>query len=59
MIQTIEHNGVRYAEILRADARVEQTVFFSPAESSFQFGLLAHRAGFVEPPHYHNPSGGK
>ena len=55
MIQTIEHNGVRYAEILRADARVEQTVFFSPAESSFQFGLLAHRAGFIEPPHYHKP----
>ena len=55
MIHTIEHNGVRYAEILRADARVEQTVFFSPAESSFQFGLLAHRAGFIEPPHYHKP----
>jgi len=30
-------------------------VFFSPPESSFQFGLLAHEAGFVELPHYHKP----
>ena len=29
--------------------------FFSPADSSFQFGLLAHDAGFVEPPHLHQP----
>lgn len=54
-MQSIEHNGVRYAEVLRADVRVEHTTFFSPAESSFQFGLLAHKAGFVEPPHYHKP----
>jgi hypothetical protein len=31
------------------------TTFFSPAESSFQFGLLAHEAGFFEKPHYHRP----
>jgi len=55
MIQSIEYNGIRYAEVLRADVRVEHTTFFSPAESSFQFGLLAHKAGFVEPPHYHKP----
>jgi hypothetical protein len=34
---------------------VEKTTFFSPAESSFQFGLLAHEAGFTEPPHFHKP----
>jgi hypothetical protein len=34
---------------------VEETTFFSPPESSFQFGLLAHKSGFVEPPHYHKP----
>lgn len=55
MIETIEHNNMRYAEILRADLTVEKTTFFSPPESSFQFGLLAHEAGFVEPPHYHRP----
>ena len=54
-IETIEHMGVRYAEIIHADVVVEKTTFFSPAESSFQFGLLAHKAGFFEPAHYHRP----
>ena len=54
-IELIENNGIRYAEIIWADTRVDKTTFFSPAESSFQFGLLAHEAGFVEAPHYHQP----
>ncbi len=53
MIEVIENEGTRYAEIIRAEMRVESTRFFSPADSSFQFGLLAHKAGFREPPHYH------
>ena len=52
-LESIEHNGIRYADVIRADTRVEHTTFFSPPESSFQFGLLAHKAGFVEPPHRH------
>ncbi len=52
-VEKIEYQGKKYAEIIWEDVRVEQTTFFSPAESSFQFGLLAHKAGFVEPPHYH------
>ena len=52
-IEIIEHAGTKYAEIIRGDVRVDKTRFFSPAESSFQFGLLAHEAGFLEPPHYH------
>ena len=52
-LETIEYNAIRYAEILWSDTLVEKTVFFSPAESSFQFGLLAHKAGFAEPPHSH------
>jgi hypothetical protein len=55
MVEAIEYGGTRYAEVIRADARVAKTTFFSPAESSFQFGLLAHEAGFVEDPHYHQP----
>lgn len=55
MIEVIEAQGVRFAEILRAGARVETTRFFSPAGSSLQFGLLAHGAGFVEPAHVHHP----
>jgi len=54
-IEIIEHNGIKYAEIIWADTCVDHTTFFSPPESSFQFGLLAHKAGFVEPPHYHKP----
>jgi hypothetical protein len=54
-IDTIEYNGIKYAEIIWADTRVDKTTFFSPPESSFQFGLLAHKAGYVEAPHYHRP----
>ena len=54
-IEVVEHNGVRYAEIIWANMRVSKTMFFSPPESSFQFGLLAHEAGYQEPPHYHQP----
>jgi len=53
MMEVIEHLGIRYAEIIRSDLKVEKTRFFSPAESSFQFGLLAHEAGYKEPAHYH------
>ena len=52
-MQRIEHSGVLYAEVIWADTSVEKTTFFSLPESSFQFGLLAHKAGFVEAPHYH------
>lgn len=55
MIEVIEHQGVRYAEVLRAGATVQSTRFFSPSQSSLQFGLLAHGAGFVEPAHVHHP----
>jgi len=53
--ETIEHDGVLFAEVIWANTRVEKTKFFSRDDSSFQFGLLAHEAGFVEPPHYHHP----
>ena len=52
-IETIEYNGTKYAEVIWAGTVVKTTTFFSPAESSFQFGLLAHEAGFSEPPHFH------
>lgn len=54
-LEIFEHNGTRYAEVIRADSKVTITRFFSPPESSFQFGLLAHEAGFEEAPHYHKP----
>jgi hypothetical protein len=54
-LEVIEHAGVRYAEIIWADVTVDKTTFFSPPESSFQFGLLAHGADYEEPAHYHKP----
>jgi hypothetical protein len=54
-VESIEHNGVRYAEVIWADTKVDHTTFYSPEASSFQFGLLAHKAGFCEPAHYHKP----
>jgi hypothetical protein len=52
-IETVEDRGTKYAEIIWAGTAVEQTRFFSPPDSSFQFGLLAHPAGYEEEPHYH------
>jgi len=40
-------------ELITAKTRVNSTVFYSPKESSFQFGLFAHSKGFFELPHYH------
>ena len=54
-VEIIQLGGIKYAEVIWADTRVEETCFFSPPDSSFQFGLLAHKKGFVEPPHYHKP----
>ncbi|MDB5640272.1 MAG: hypothetical protein JWP51_5180 [Bradyrhizobium sp.] len=51
--EVVEYDGRRYAEIIWAGTSADKSVFFSPADSSFQFGLLAHDAGFVEPAHYH------
>jgi hypothetical protein len=52
-VEVVEHGGTTYAEIIWSVASVEQTTFFSPARSSFQFGLIAHEAGYQEEPHYH------
>jgi anti-sigma factor ChrR (cupin superfamily) len=52
-VEVVEQDGTKYAEILWANTTVEKTRFFSPPESSFQFGLLAHEAGYTEEPHYH------
>lgn len=54
-VEVIEDGDTRYAEVIWADTVVDTTTFLSPAESSFQFGLLAHEAGFEEPAHYHKP----
>ena len=52
-VEVLQRDGVTYAEVIRKHATAGTTRFFSPAESSFQFGLLAHPAGYEEPPHVH------
>jgi hypothetical protein len=53
--ELVIYKNKHYAEIIRSGLKVKITKFFSPAKSSFQFGLLAHKKNFVEPPHYHRP----
>jgi hypothetical protein len=53
--ELIVYKKKHYAEIIRSTLKKDETSFFSSAKSSFQFGLLAHKKGFVEPPHYHRP----
>jgi hypothetical protein len=53
--ELIVYKKKHYAEIIRSTLKKGETSFLSPAKSSFQFGLLAHKKGFVEPPHYHRP----
>jgi hypothetical protein len=53
--ELIVYKKKHYAEIIRGTLKKDETSFLSPAKSSFQFGLLAHKKGFVEPPHYHRP----
>lgn len=53
--ETIEHDGILYAEVIWAGTTVPKSRFFSKETSSLQFGLLAHEAGFVEPAHHHHP----
>jgi hypothetical protein len=52
-VEVIEHDGTTYAEVIRSGTSVDRTTFFSPPQSSFQFGLIAHEAGYQEEPHYH------
>ena len=52
-IEIVEKDGVRYAEIIWAGTNADKSTFYSPADSSFQFGILARPAGFFEAPHYH------
>jgi hypothetical protein len=53
-IEYIKDAGRLYAIVIRGQAQVSKSRFFTPAESSFQFGLLANTADFVEAPHYHH-----
>ena len=52
-IEIIENKGLRLAEIIRKNLKVDKTTFFSNPNSSFQFGFVAHKKGYDELMHYH------
>lgn len=51
--ELIIYKNKHYAEVIRSSLKSKSTIFFSPEQSSFQFGLLAHEKGYKERPHYH------
>ena len=51
--ELIIYKKKHYAEVIRSSLKSKSTVFFSPEKSSFQFGLLAHKKGYREKPHFH------
>ena len=53
--ELIIYKKKHYAEVIRSSLKSKSTVFFSPEKSSFQFGLLSHKKGYKENPHYHRP----
>ena len=55
MIERIEHQQVLLALILRANYSQEGIHFFTPNEFSQQLGYMNRPAGYVIPPHVHNP----
>jgi len=55
MIERIEHAGVELAMIVRASFRREGIEFFTPDSHTQQLGYMNRPAGYVIPPHVHNP----
>ena len=55
MFERIHHNGQTLALILRANYQAEGITFFTPNEFSQQLGYMNRPAGYVIPPHVHNP----
>ncbi|MFY7948094.1 MAG: hypothetical protein ACOVRP_02665 [Gemmatimonas sp.] len=55
MIDRVLHAGEELALILRRDFRADGIVFLTPNEYSQQLGYMNRPAGYVIPPHVHNP----
>lgn len=55
MVETILHNEVVLALILRAGYRAEGIQFFTPDHFSQQLAYMNRPRGYVIPPHVHNP----
>lgn len=55
MIERISHNGLELALIIRHSFRKDGIEFFTPGTYSQQIGYMNRPAGYVIPPHVHNP----
>jgi hypothetical protein len=55
MIEKIEHAGLLLALILKSSYSQQGIHFFTPNEFSQQLGYMNRPAGYVIPPHVHNP----
>lgn len=55
MIETIEDGSGVLALIIRRSYRAEGIQFFTPGSYSQQLGYMNRPAGYVIPPHVHNP----
>lgn len=55
MIHTIDYNGQQLALIIRRDFKKDGIEFFTPGTYSQQIGYMNRPAGYVIPPHVHNP----
>jgi mannose-6-phosphate isomerase-like protein (cupin superfamily) len=54
-IESILHDGRTLALLLRAGYRADGIRFFTPDDFSQQLGYMSRPAGYVIPPHVHNP----
>lgn len=52
-MQRFVYKNKVYAEVIRAKTKSMKTKFFSDSKSSFQFGFVSHKKGYIENPHYH------
>ena len=53
-IVTIQKGDMTYALVVRPkDMKVEKTQFYTSNEATLQVGMIAHRGGYIEKPHYH------
>lgn len=55
MIEPIHHNDQMLALIVRANYHAEGIQFFTPNDFSQQLGCMNRPAGYIIPPHVHNP----
>lgn len=54
-VEHLSHAGTTYAVILRASFAKSGIEFFTPNSFSQQLGYMHRPAGYVIPPHVHNP----